>query len=260
MEVIIVPDSVAMSRIVASAIASLVTRKPDAVVGIATGSTVLPVYDALAQQVLQGSLSFAQCRVFLLDEYVGLPPDHPQSYRSFARREIVGRLRLRPEFLLAPDASSADLPGACDDYEHAIRKAGGVDLQLLGIGSDGHIGFNEPCSSLASRTRVKTLTTQTRMDNARFFDTPDEVPHQVITQGIATILESRHVILMATGRSKASVVSQAIEGPLSSFIPASAMQLHAHATVVIDEAAASRLTLADYFREAFALKPAWQGL
>jgi glucosamine-6-phosphate deaminase len=161
---------------------------------------------------------------------------------------------------MGPDGSAEDIVAACEEYDRALAEAGGVDLQLLGIGTDGHIGFNEPCSSLASRTRIKTLTRQTREDNARFFDTLEEVPHHVITQGIGTILDARHLVLLATGEAKAEAVALAVEGPLSALVPASALQLHPHATVVVDEAAASELKLADYFRATYAAKPAWQGL
>jgi glucosamine-6-phosphate deaminase len=259
-EVVIVPDAAELGQLVAAAIASLLRRRPHATLGVATGSTPLPVYEALAGMVERGTLSVRDCRIFLLDEYIGLPPGHPQSYRSVVEREIVQRLDLPPSSVLGPDVGAHDLPTACADYEDLIRRSGGIDLQLLGIGADGHIGFNEPCSSLGSRTRVKTLTPQTRADNARFFDRPEEVPQHVITQGVATILEARHVVLLALGAAKADAVAKAVEGPLTSFVPASAIQLHPHATVVVDEAAAVNLRLADYFRSTYAAKPAWQNL
>jgi glucosamine-6-phosphate deaminase len=259
-EVVIVADADAAARLVASAIARLVRRKPDAVLGLATGSSPLPVYAELARLVAAEGLSLRRCRAFLLDEYVGLPPGHPQSYRAVIEREVLARLDIPPSSVYGPNGNAADLTAECADYEAMIRRCGGVDLQLLGIGADGHIGFNEPCSSLGSRTRVKTLTAQTRADNARFFDSPDDVPPHVLTQGVATILEARHAILLATGTGKAAAVALAVEGPLSSFVPASALQQHPHATVVVDEAAAGRLQLADYFCETFAGKPAWQSI
>jgi glucosamine-6-phosphate deaminase len=259
-EVVIVPDAEAGGEVIAEAIAGLVTRKPDALLGVATGSTPLPVYRALAARVRSGAVDVARLRVCQLDEYVGLPAGHPESYRSVVLREVVEPLGLSPEAFLGPDGGAEDLRAACEAYDAALAAAGGVDLQLLGIGADGHIGFNEPCSSLVSRTRIKTLTQQTREDNARFFASPDEVPHHVITQGIGTILEARHVVLLATGEGKAEAVAQAVEGPLAALVPASALQLHPHATVVCDEAAASRLKLASYFRATYAAKPAWQGL
>ncbi|MFF7636137.1 glucosamine-6-phosphate deaminase [Kitasatospora sp. NPDC008050] len=260
MEIVIVPDAAAGGELIASAIAELLTGKPDALVGVATGSTPLPIYQALAAKVRAGALDVSRARICQLDEYVGLPQGHPESYRSVVLREVLEPLGIAESAFLGPDGSAADIAAAATAYDHALAEAGGVDLQLLGIGTDGHIGFNEPCSSLASRTRIKTLTEQTRVDNARFFDSIDQVPHHVITQGIGTILEARHLVLLATGEAKAEAVAQAVEGPLSAFVPASALQLHPHATVVVDEAAASRLKLADYFRATYAAKPDWQSL
>ncbi|MEV7421513.1 MULTISPECIES: glucosamine-6-phosphate deaminase [unclassified Streptomyces] len=260
MEVVIVKDAAAGGALIADSIAALLRRKPDALLGVATGSTPLPVYQALTARARAGSVDVSRARIAQLDEYVGLPPGHPESYRSVVLREVVEPLGLDETSFLGPDGSAPDVQAACEAYDRALAEAGGVDLQLLGIGTDGHIGFNEPCSSLASRTRIKTLTRQTREDNARFFDSPEEVPHHVITQGIGTILEARHLVLLATGEGKAEAVAQAVEGPVAALVPASALQLHAHATVVVDEAAASRLKLADYFRATFAAKPDWQGI
>ncbi|MFI6700588.1 glucosamine-6-phosphate deaminase [Streptomyces sp. NPDC050509] len=260
MEVVIVQDAAAGGALIADSIAALLRRKPDALLGVATGSTPLPIYQALAAQVRAGTVDASGARIAQLDEYVGLPQGHPESYRSVVLREVVEPLGLDPSAFLGPDGSAEDIQAACEAYDRALTEAGGVDLQLLGIGTDGHIGFNEPCSSLASRTRIKTLTRRTREDNARFFTSPDEVPHHVITQGIGTILEARHLVLLATGEGKADAVAQAVEGPVAALVPASALQLHPHATVVVDEAAASRLKLADYFRATFASKPEWQGI
>jgi glucosamine-6-phosphate deaminase len=259
-EVVIVPDAKAGGELIAEAMAELLRRKPDALLGVATGSTPLPIYAALAARVGSGAVDASGARVAQLDEYVGLPAEHPESYRSVLRREVLEPLGLGMDAFMGPDGTAADVQTACEAYDKALAAAGGVDLQLLGIGTDGHIGFNEPCSSLASRTRIKTLTRQTRQDNARFFDSPEEVPHHVITQGIGTILEARHLVLLATGEAKAEAVALAVEGPLAAVVPASALQLHPHATVVVDEAAASGLKLADYFRDTFAAKPDWQGI
>ncbi len=199
-------------------------------------------------------------RGFALDEYVGLDPEHPESYRSVIRREVVEPLGLDPRRVQLPNGSLEQIETAGAAYEAAIEAAGGIELQLLGIGTDGHIGFNEPGSSFASRTRVKTLTAQTRADNARFFASPDEVPMHCITQGLGTILRARHLVLLAFGERKAAAVAGAIEGPVAAILPASAIQLHPHATVLIDEAAASQLQLSDYYRESWANKPSWQGL
>jgi glucosamine-6-phosphate deaminase len=260
MEVVIVPDAAAGGELIAEAIAALVARKPEALLGVATGSTPLPIYRALAARVAAGTLDVARLRVCQLDEYVGLPAGHPESYRSVIAREVLEPLGLGLDGFLGPDGTSADIPAACAEYDASLKAAGGVDLQILGIGTDGHIGFNEPCSSLASRTRIKTLTPQTREDNARFFDSLDEVPHHVITQGIGTILEARHLVLLATGAGKAEAVAATVEGPLAALVPASALQLHPHATVVVDEAAATHLKHSDYFRATYAAKPEWQGL
>jgi glucosamine-6-phosphate deaminase len=259
-EVVIVQDAAAAGELIAESIAGLLLRKPDALLGVATGSTPLPVYRALAARVRSGSVDASAARIAQLDEYVGLPAGHPESYRSVVLREVVEPLGLAEAAFLGPDGGAEDVQAACEAYDRALAEAGGVDLQLLGIGTDGHIGFNEPCSSLASRTRIKTLTRRTRADNARFFDSPDEVPRHVITQGIGTILDARHLVLLATGEGKADAVARAVEGPVAALVPASALQLHPHATIVVDEAAASGLELADYFRAAFAAKPEWQGL
>ncbi|MCG7203473.1 glucosamine-6-phosphate deaminase [Streptomyces arenae] len=261
MEVVIVPDAAAGGELIAEAMARLLRRRPDALLGVATGSTPLPVYQALAAKVRAGAVDTSRARIAQLDEYVGLPAEHPESYRSVLRREVLEPLGIAMDAFLGPDGTATDVQAACDAYDTALAQAGGVDLQLLGIGTDGHIGFNEPCSSLASRTRIKTLTEQTRVDNARFFDGDvEQVPHHVITQGIGTILEARHLVLLATGEGKADAVAATVEGPVAAVCPASALQLHRHATVVVDEAAASKLKHADYFRYTFANKPDWQGI
>ncbi|MEH0546773.1 glucosamine-6-phosphate deaminase [Streptomyces sp. B21-105] len=261
MEVVIVADARSGGELIAEAMVQLLRRKPDALLGVATGSTPLPVYEALAAQVRAGAVDTARARIAQLDEYVGLPAEHPESYRSVLRREVLEPLGVGMEAFLGPDGAAEDVQAACEAYDRALAAAGGVDLQLLGIGTDGHIGFNEPCSSLRSRTRIKTLTEQTRVDNARFFGGDvEQVPHHVVTQGIGTILEARHVVLLATGEGKADAVAASVEGPVAAVCPASALQLHPHATVVVDEAAASELKLADYFRHTYAHKPHWQGI
>jgi glucosamine-6-phosphate deaminase len=259
-EVVIVSDAVAAGRLVAGAIVDLVRRRPAAVLGLATGSSPMPVYDELARRCEAGEVSFRQVRVFCLDEYVGLPAGHPQSYRCVIERAFTARVDLPSGAVQVPDGRAADLGTAGAAYERSIAAAGGIDLQLLGVGADGHIAFNEPGSSLASRTRLKTLTAQTRRDNSRFFGGEDQVPRHVLTQGIGTILEARHLVLMAAGEAKAAPVAAAVEGALTAMVPASALQLHPHVTVVVDEAAASSLRLASYYRETFAGKPSWQGL
>ncbi|GEA81314.1 glucosamine-6-phosphate deaminase [Cellulomonas uda] len=260
MEVVIAPAP-ALARLAADAVERLVRARPTAVLGLATGSSPLAVYDELARRHREDGLSFARVRAFMLDEYVGLPADHPQRYRNVIEAEIASRVDLAPGAVLGPDGLAQDLAAACAGYERAIADAGGVDLQLLGIGTDGHVAFNEPGSSLASRTRIKTLTRQTREDNARFFDDDvTAVPTHCLTQGLATIMAARHLVLLAQGRSKAEAVHQLVEGPVSALWPATVLQHHPHVTVLVDDAAASRLQLADYYRETYAAKPAWQTL
>lgn len=259
-EVVILPGEDAAGELVAEAVTALIRRKPDAVLGLATGSTPLASYRAIARRIAAESLDVSRVRGFALDEYVGLPAGHPESYRSVITREVVEPLGLTPELVQVPNGAPETIEHAGDDYEDAIRAAGGVDLQILGIGRTGHIGFNEPGSSFASRTRVKTLTEQTRIDNARFFDSPEEVPMHCITQGLGTILDARHLVLLAFGEGKADAVAAAVEGPLSASEPGSAIQLHPRATVIVDEAAAAGLRNADYYRYAWANKPAWQGV
>jgi glucosamine-6-phosphate deaminase len=247
---IIVTDADAIGALVADEVQSLLERKPDAVLGLATGSSPLRVYDELARRVAAGRVSFARARGFTLDEYVGLAPDDPRSYRAVIREELVSRVDFPPDAVLGPDGGADDLAAACAAFEHAIHAAGGIDLQLLGVGTSGHIAFNEPASSLASRTRVKTLTAQTRRDNARFFDGDvDAVPRRCLTQGLGTILESRQAIVIATGARKAPAVREMVEGAVSARWPCTALQLHPNALVVLDEAAAAGLELVDYYRE-----------
>jgi glucosamine-6-phosphate deaminase len=260
MEVVITATANDAARVVADVVLRLVTARPAAVLGLATGTSPLGAYRVLIEEHRAGRVSFAAGHAVLLDEYVGLPPDHPETYRAVIRRDFTDHVDLTPDRLHGPDVWADDLPAACARYEDLLAELGGVDLQLLGIGTDGHVGFNEPGSSLRSRTRVKTLTTATRADNARFFASPEEVPHHVVTQGLGTITDARHVLLVAAGASKAEPVARAIEGPLAAVCPASVLQLHPHATVVLDEAAAAGLQLADYYREAYAGKPSWQQL
>ena len=258
-EVVIVESPEAAGELVAHHIAALVRTEPELTLGVATGSTPLPVYRALARERTAG-LDLSRVRAFALDEYVGLPRQHPESYHSVIDREVTEPLGLDPSRVHVPDGEAATIATAGERYEAALEAHGGVDLQLLGIGSDGHVGFNEPGSSLASLTRIKTLTARTRADNARFFETPDQVPTHCITQGIGTILRAGHLVLLAFGAGKADAIAAAVEGPVTASLPASCIQLHAHVTVVVDEAAASGFERADYYRWVYEHKPTWQGL
>ena len=261
MEIVILRDNQAIGSLGADAFENLLQRKPDAVLGLATGSSPLAIYDELAARCAAGAVSFRQARGFTLDEYVGLPADHPQRYRTVIDEVFVSRVDFVPGAVEGPDGLATDITAACAAYEKAIQAAGGVDLQILGIGTDGHIGFNEPGSSLASRTRIKTLTRQTRVDNARFFGGDlDAVPTHCLTQGLGTIMAARHVILVATGRNKAEAVHHLVEGAVSAMWPATILQHHPHVTVLLDDAAARRLQLVDYYRETWRSKPEWQGI
>ena len=261
MEVVPLGSADDIAAVAADVIEAVVRRNPTAVLGLATGSTPLPVYRELTRRHEIGAgPSYAAVTCFNLDEYVGLPSGHEQSYRATIARELTDGLGISPDQVNGPDPSPDGLPTAGERYEALIAKAGGVDVQILGIGSDGHLAFNEPGSSLASRTRIKTLTAQTREDNARFFGSLDDVPNHVLTQGLGTILEARHLLLIATGAGKADAVTAAVEGPVSASCPASVLQFHPHVTVLLDQPAAAGLARLAYYREVYAAKPAWQGL
>lgn len=258
MEIVILPSAAEVGRVAASVIAQVVARKSEAVLGLATGSSPLAIYAELGRRSDAGELDFSRVRGFALDEYVGLPYEHPESYHAVIDRTVTRPLGLDPALVSVPDGLAVDVPAACVAYEAAIVAAGGIDVQILGIGGNGHIGFNEPTSSLSSRTRIKTLTPKTRADNARFFESPEQVPTHCVTQGLGTILDAKRLVLVAQGEGKAEAVAAAVEGPLSASCPASVLQWHEHATVIIDEAAASRLRNADYYRYTWANKPEWQ--
>ncbi len=257
MEVIIASSPRQAGSIGADLVEAQLARNPASAIGLATGSSPQPMYRELIARCAAGRLSFAQTRAFLLDEYVGLPDDHPESYRRFIERELTSQIDLPSSALAGPDGSTRDLDTAGSRYEQLLEEAGGIDLQILGIGRNGHIGFNEPTSSLMSRTRLKMLADTTRRDNARFFGGDlDLVPRHTITQGIATILDARHVVLIATGSAKAEPIRLMVEGPLTAMVPASALQLHPHATIILDEESAADLATAAYHRETYAQKPA----
>ena len=258
MEVLIFDKDANASRYAARMFAKLIRKKPDAVLGLATGSTPCLLYAELCRQHEEEGLDFSGITSFNLDEYVGLDGEHPSSYRRFMQQVLFDQVNVKPDRVYLPDGKSNDIPATCADYENSICTAGGIDLQVLGLGSDGHIGFNEPSSSLASRTRIKTLTRETREDNARFFDSADEVPRHCITMGIGTIMEARQIVLLAFGEHKATAVKQVVEGPISAMWPATILQMHPSAVVLLDDAAASRLDQKDYYREVADNKPDWQ--
>lgn len=239
-ELHVVPDRAIAGGLVADRLAAAVAARPDLVLGVATGSTPEPVWSALAAR----ALDLSRVRAFALDEYLDIAEDHPERYRAVVEREIVGPLGLDPALVRTPGDDGRD-EAAPDRFERAIAAAGGVDVQVLGIGGNGHIAFNEPGSALDSRTRIAQLAEETRRDNARFFASMDDVPRRCITQGIGTILEARSVILLAFGSQKAGAIAAALEGPVTTAVPASALQLHPDVTVVVDDGAASSLRRTD---------------
>ncbi len=257
MEVIIQPDAHSASVLAARHIAAILRRQPTATLGLATGSSPLALYAELIRLHREEGLSFQHVTTFNLDEYLGLPPSHPSSYHTFMWQNLFRHINVNPARVFIPSGKveASDLDKYCARYEEEIRKAGGIDLQVLGIGGNGHIGFNEPGSSLSSRTRIKTLAPQTMEDNRRHFDANDPVPLHVITMGIGTILEAGEICLLGFGEKKAQAVAAAVEGPLSSYVPASALQLHQKAVVYLDEAAASHLHHSEYYHWVHRNKP-----
>jgi len=258
MEVIILPTASEASEVAARLVARQLREKPNSVLGLATGSTPSRLYQLLARMHREDGLDFSKATTFNLDEYVNLDPNHPASYHQFMEENFFSHVNVRRESVHIPDGMIADVPAHCSDYERAIRKAGGIDLQILGLGSDGHLGFNEPGSSLASRTRIKTLTERTRTDNARFFTGAQEVPHHVITMGLGTIMESRMCLLLAFGKAKAEAVAASVEGPVTASVPGSLLQFHPQAKVLLDAESASLLTRAEYYQGVYQNKPSWQ--
>lgn len=254
MEILVLPSAEAACQRAARIVAHLIRAKPDAVLALPTGTTPRGIYAELVRQHRAEGLSFARVTAFNLDEYVGLSPDHPGSFRRALHEALVRHVDLPPERAHAPDATAPDLTEACRRYEDRIAAAGGLDLALLGVGRDGHIAFNEPTSSLGSRTRVKTLADETRAANRASFGA-EPVPRHALTMGIATILSARRCVLVALGAAKADAVARLVEGPLSAMVPASALQLHPHATVITDEEAAARLTFRAYYDTVAAAKP-----
>ena len=254
MEIIIQPTADAASSVAAQIVARLLSEKPNAVFGFATGSTPLLLY----RKLIQMKLDWRHVTTFNLDEYVGLDPNSVQSYHHFMWENLFQHVNVAKKNVHIPDGMTSDIPDFCARYEEQIQRAGGIDLQVLGIGTDGHIGFNEPTSSLASRTRIKTLTPQTRRDNARFFSGEAAVPCHVITMGIGTIMEARQCLVLAFGPNKAQAIAEAVEGPVTALNPASIMQMHPTVKVCLDEAAAANLRKADYYRWVYSNKPAWQ--
>jgi len=259
MEVIIRPTAEEAAKLVARLIAARLRAKPDLVLGLATGRTMERVYDRLVATQQKEGLDFSRCRTFNLDEYIGVPAEDDHSYRYYMNHHLFRRIDIDLANTHVPDGMAADLGAETGRYEHLIQEVGGIDVQLLGIGEAGHIGFNEPLSALMSRTREKALTPVTRQQNAAMFGgDPNKVPKRALTMGVGTILDSRELLLLATGGAKASILAKAVEGPITAMISASAMQLHPDCKVIVDEEAARELKGRDYYDWIFQNEPEWE--
>jgi glucosamine-6-phosphate deaminase len=258
MDVIIRPTREAACGLVARLIAGELRRKPHLVLGLATGTTMEGVYRELVRMHREEKLDFSLCRTFNLDEYIGLPPAHPNSYHRFMRERLFDHVNVDVRNTHLPDGLAPDLDAECRRYEEMIHDVGGIDLQILGIGKAGHIGFNEPLSAFRSRTRVKALSPATVAQNAPQFARPSDMPRRAITMGVGTILDTSRCILLATGAPKADIVARAVEGPIAGVVSATALQLHPRCNVVVDEEAAAKLKGADYYRWIFENEPEWE--
>ncbi len=257
MDLVIRPSAEAAATLCAALVAERLRRKPNLVLGCATGRTMESVYRELVKYCEQG-LEFSACRTFNLDEYVGLTPDDPRSYHAYMKEHLFDHVDINPDHTHLPNGVAPDLDAECRRFEASIKTADGIDLQLLGLGETGHIGFNEPLSSLMSRTRDKALTPTTREQNAEFFGGAEHVPERALTMGVGTILEAKEIVMLVTGERKASILAKATEGPITAMISATALQLHPNCKVIVDEAAATELQGQDYYRWIFEHEPEWQ--
>ncbi len=257
MELVIRPDADSAAHLVAALIAKALREKPHLVLGLATGRTMERVYAHLVRMHKDEGLDFSLCRTFNLDEYIGIPPEHPGSYRFYMNRHLFSQINIDIRNTFLPNGMASDLKAACRHYEELIAEFGGIDLQLLGIGSDGHIGFNESLSALKSRTRDKALAPSTIEVNRTLFDDPKEMPMRAITMGVGTILDARAILLLVTGSTKADILAKAVEGPITSMVSATALQLHPRCRVIVDEHAAVKLQAQAYYRRIFDTEPEW---
>ncbi len=258
MEVIIRPDTATAVELSAAIIANVMIEKPNTVLGLATGRTMEQLYDRVVKYHSEDALDFSLCRSFNLDEYVGLPADNKHSYRYYMNEHLFSKINIDLRNTHLPDGMADDLVAEGEHYEHLIEENGGIDLQLLGIGRSGHIGFNEPLSALLSRTREKALTPTTIAQNSPLFDNPEDMPKQAMTMGVGTILDAKRILMLVTGAEKAEILAKAVEGPITSMVSASALQLHPHCTVIVDEAAAEKLQGKEYYRWIFKNEPEWK--
>lgn len=258
-EILILPTAVAAEHLAARLVADRIIAKPDLVLGCATGKTMEGIYDRLVEFHQSEPLDFSGVRTFNLDEYVGLAPTDKRSYHYYMHQRLFARVNLREGNTHLPNGAAEDLMAEAHEYERLIKEAGGIDVQLLGLGATGHIGFNEPLSALMSRTRQKALTETTRRQNAAMFGgDADAVPPRALTMGVGTILEAREILMVVTGRHKAAILAKAMEGPITSMVSATALQLHPHCVVIVDEAAAEQLEGREYYRWEFLNEPEWE--
>lgn len=258
MEVIILKTPQEVEQMGGKLLAQQVRGKPDSVLGLATGATMHGVYSYLSERHQKDGLDFTRIKSFNLDEYYNLAPNHPCSYHTYMNQHLFERVNILPENTHVPDGLAQDVEAHCREYQAAIEQAGGIDLQLLGLGEDGHIGFNEPSSSLSAGMRIKTLTPMTRRTNQRDFPAGEAMPMHVLTLGVGNIMAARRCLLLAHGAKKAAAVQAMVEGPITAMCPASALQQHPSVTVIVDDSAAAFLQLADYFRCVYEHKPDWQ--
>ena len=257
MEVIVMPDERRATQLTAKLIADAVRAKPNLTLGLATGRTMENLYALLGKMHKEEGLDFSLCRTFNLDEYVGLPGSDPNSYRAYMNHHLFSRINIDMRNTHLPHGDAADLKAECAEYEQLMLDEGGVDLQLLGIGRSGHIGFNEPLSPLTSRTRAIPLTPVTIAQNSPLFANPADMPKRGLSMGVGTILESKRIVMLVTGAEKADIIAKAIEGPVTSMISASALQMHNNAVVILDESAAAKLQGREYYDWIFQNEPHW---
>jgi len=257
MEVIIRPTESDAEWMAARLMAEAIRSKPSAVLGLATGRTMERVYEHLVELHQKEGLDFSLVRTFNLDEYIGLSPENPNSYRHYMNQHLFDHVNIDPRNTFLPDGTAADVDAACWRYEARMREMGGIDLQLLGIGRAGHIGFNESLSALKSRTRAKALTPVTIAENSTLFENPADMPKRAITMGVGTILDAKHLLVLVTGASKAEILAKTVEGPVTSMVSATAIQLHERCRVVCDTCAAARLEGVEYYSWIFQNEPEW---
>jgi glucosamine-6-phosphate deaminase len=258
MQVVVRPTKPDASWLAARLIASAIRKNPRIVLGLATGRTMERVYAKLVQMHREEDLDFSLVRTFNLDEYIGLPPDHANSYRYYMNYHLFDHINIDKRNTFLPDGMATDMVAECRHYEDMIKQLGGIDLQLLGIGRAGHIGFNEPLSALQSRTRNKALTPLTISENSGEFSDPDEMPRRAITMGVGTILEAKRLLVLVTGGTKSEILAKAVEGPITSMVSATAIQLHPNVQVICNESAASGLSGRDYYDWIFQNEPEWE--